>query len=49
MLNEVAEKEPNNDVEQAQKIEIGSTVTGTISAATDVDYFSFLGKKGSAS
>ena len=45
-LNEVAEKEPNNDVEQAQKIEIGSTINGTIAAATDVDYYSFAGKKG---
>jgi hypothetical protein len=45
-LNEVAEKEPNNDVEQAQKIEIGTTVSGTISAGTDVDYYSFPGKKG---
>ncbi len=45
-LNEVAEKEPNNDVEQAQKIDIGATVTGGIAAATDVDYYSFPGKKG---
>jgi hypothetical protein len=45
-LNEVAEKEPNNDVEQAQKVEVGSTITGTIAAGTDVDYFSFAGKKG---
>ncbi|MBI3821452.1 MAG: hypothetical protein HY289_02105 [Planctomycetes bacterium] len=45
-LNEVAEKEPNNDVEQAQKVEIGTTISGVIAAATDVDYFSFAGKKG---
>ena len=45
-LTEVAEKEPNNDVEQAHKIEIGTTITGSIAAATDVDYFSFPGKKG---
>ena len=45
-LNEVAEKEPNNDVEQAQKIEIGSTITGNIATATDVDYYTFPGKKG---
>ncbi len=43
---EVAEKEPNNDVEQAQKIELGTTISGTIAAATDVDYFSFVAKKG---
>ncbi len=45
-LKEVAEKEPNNDVEQAQKVDIGTTVTGVIAAGTDVDYTSFLGKKG---
>ena len=45
-LNEVAEKEPNNDVEQAQKVEIGTTINGAIGAPTDVDYFSFPGKKG---
>src|SRR5262249_29718338 len=45
-MNEVAEKEPNNDVEQAQKIEIGDVVNGTISAGTDIDYFRFAGKKG---
>ncbi len=45
-LTEVAEKEPNNDVEQAQKVEIGTTINGAISAATDVDFFIFPGKKG---
>jgi hypothetical protein len=45
-LNEVAEKESNNDVEPAHKIEIGTTVTGAISTPIDVDYFSFAGKKG---
>jgi len=45
-LAEVMEKEPNNDVEQAQRIELGTTVNGTISAPTDVDYFVFAAKKG---
>lgn len=45
-LVEVMEKEPNNDVEQAQKVEIGQTINGTISAGADVDYFTFPGKKG---
>ena len=45
-LNEALEKEPNNDVEQAHKIELGTTVTGAIAAPTDVDYFTFTGKKG---
>lgn len=42
---DIAEKEPNNDVEQAQKIELGTTINGTIAAGTDVDYFAFTGKK----
>jgi len=45
-LNEVTEKEPNNDVEPATRIDIGTTVNGVISAPTDVDYFVFTGKKG---
>jgi hypothetical protein len=45
-LDEFAEKEPNNDVEQAQKVEIGSSITGVIAAPTDVDYFSFRGERG---
>ncbi|MSQ97396.1 MAG: hypothetical protein EXR98_22975 [Gemmataceae bacterium] len=45
-LNEVAEKEPNNDVEQAHKVEVGTTIIGAITAGTDVDYFVFPGKKG---
>jgi hypothetical protein len=45
-LNEVNEKEPNNDVADAQKIELGTTINGVISAATDVDYSVFTGKKG---
>jgi hypothetical protein len=43
---EVAEKEPNNDVPEAQKVEIGTTINGVISAGTDVDYTLFTGKKG---
>jgi len=43
---EAVEKEPNNDVEQANDVAVGSTVTGTISTPTDVDYFRFEGKKG---
>jgi hypothetical protein len=44
--NEVTEKEPNNDVEQAQRVALGSTINGIISAPTDVDYFVFAAKKG---
>jgi len=43
---EINEKEPNNDVPEAQKIELGTTINGTISSAIDVDYSSFVGKAG---
>jgi len=43
---EVDEKEPNNDIEQAQKIELGNVINGVVQAATDVDYYAFTGKKG---
>jgi hypothetical protein len=45
-LAEVAEKEPNDDVDKAQRVEINSTISGVISAPTDVDYYVFTGKKG---
>jgi hypothetical protein len=44
--NEMLETEPNNDVEQANKVPLNSTVNGAITAPTDVDYFVFGGKKG---
>ncbi|HEV3255380.1 MAG TPA: PPC domain-containing protein [Gemmataceae bacterium] len=45
-LTEVAEKEPNDDVDQAQRVKINTTVTGAVASPTDVDYFVFAGKKG---
>ena len=45
-LNEVIEKEPNNDVGEAQRVELNSTINGGISAGTDVDFYVFNGKKG---
>jgi hypothetical protein len=45
-LKEFIEKEPNNDLPQTQKIELNSTVSGNIANQTDVDYYSFSGKKG---
>jgi hypothetical protein len=45
-LSEVLEKEPNNDVDQAQKVDLNSTINGAITTPTDVDYFTFTGKKG---
>jgi hypothetical protein len=44
-LNDVVEKEPNNDVPEAQRVEIGTTVNGVIANGTDVDYTVFAGKK----
>ena len=43
---EFVEAEPNNDVPQAQKIELNSTANGVVGAPTDVDYYVFAGKKG---
>jgi uncharacterized protein YdeI (BOF family) len=43
---ELAEAEPNNTAEQAQKISAPVVVKGVISAATEVDTFRFAAKKG---
>lgn len=45
-LPEVNEKEPNNDVPEAQRVEVGTTVNGVIASGTDVDYTVFAAKKG---
>lgn len=45
-LPESVEKEPNNDVAEAQAVPLDSSVHGTIAAPTDVDYFRFPGRKG---
>ncbi|WP_020474327.1 hypothetical protein [Zavarzinella formosa] len=45
-LPEVAEKEPNNDVPEAMKIELNTTVNGTFGAPADVDLFIITAKKG---
>ncbi len=45
-LPEAVEKEPNNDVAEAQRIELNSTVSGAIQTPPDVDYYVFAGKKG---
>ena len=45
-LPEMREQEPNNDVGQAQLLPLNSTVHGTISQPTDVDYYRFTAKKG---
>ncbi|MBO0698380.1 MAG: PPC domain-containing protein [Zavarzinella sp.] len=45
-LPEVMEKEPNNDAPEAMRLELNTTVNGTISAPTDVDLFLITAKKG---
>ncbi len=45
-LPEVVEKEPNNDVAEAQRLALNSTVHGNIQATSDVDYYRFAGKAG---
>ncbi|MCI0683855.1 MAG: hypothetical protein L0Y71_17250 [Gemmataceae bacterium] len=44
-LGEVAEKETNNDVHQAQPVALGSVIHGAVNPKPDVDYFRFAGKK----
>ncbi len=45
-ITDVNEAEPNNDVPQAQKIDLETTVNGVISAPTDVDFVVFKAKAG---
>jgi hypothetical protein len=45
-LTEVMEKEPNNDLPQAQRVDLNSTINGNLANPTDVDYYVFAGKKG---
>jgi hypothetical protein len=45
-LPEIVEKEPNDDVPQAQRVELNRTINGVIAAPADVDYFVFAGKAG---
>jgi hypothetical protein len=45
-LPEVMDKEPNNDVEQAQRISLNVTVNGNVTNQVDVDYYVFSGKAG---
>ncbi|HEX3148837.1 MAG TPA: PPC domain-containing protein [Gemmataceae bacterium] len=45
-LPEVVEKEPNNDVPEAMKVDLNTTVNGTIANPTDIDLFVVPVKKG---
>ena len=46
LLPELIEKEPNNDVPEAQAVELGTVINGTFANPTDVDYVRFTGKAG---
>lgn len=45
-LPEITEKEPNNDVPEAQKVELNTTINGTFNNPADVDLYSITVKKG---
>jgi hypothetical protein len=45
-VKEYVEQEPNNNVDQMQRVALNCTVNGVIASPTDVDYFVFSGKKG---
>jgi hypothetical protein len=45
-MKEYVEQEPNNNVDQMQRVSLNCTVSGVIASPTDVDYFVFSGKKG---
>jgi hypothetical protein len=45
-LTEVLEKEPNDDIDKAQRVELNSTINGNLTGPVDVDYYVFAGKKG---
>ncbi len=45
-LPEIDEKEPNNDTAQAQRVEINTTINGTIANPTDVDYYILKATRG---
>lgn len=45
-LPELAEKEPNNNDTEAQKVPLNCTVNGGIASPTDVDYYVFPGARG---
>src|SRR2546425_337065 len=45
-LPEVAEKEPDNTLEQAQLISLPAAISGTIGAPAQIDYYRFKAAKG---
>lgn len=45
-LPEVAEKEPNNSLEQAQMLELPAVISGVVAASAQFDYYRFKAAKG---
>ncbi|MEZ6141804.1 MAG: PPC domain-containing protein [Zavarzinella sp.] len=45
-MAEQEEKEPNNDVPQAQKVDVNNTINARVDSATDVDIYQMTLKKG---
>lgn len=45
-LEEAPEGEPNNDVTEARRVALGTTIDGGIATPTDVDDFVFAGERG---
>ena len=45
-MKEVVEKEPNDNVDKAQNVEINTSISGVIATPVDVDYYQFAGSKG---
>jgi hypothetical protein len=46
LLEALESDKPHADVPDAQKVELNSTINGTIANTADVDYYSFAGKAG---
>lgn len=45
-LPEILENQPNNSLEQAQRVELPVAITGRINGAAEIDYYRFAGKRG---
>lgn len=45
-LDEVAEQEPNNDLEKANPVPLNRTINGVLAGRADIDVFKFDAKKG---
>lgn len=45
-MKEIAEQEPNDNVDKAQKVDLNTSISGVVANPTDVDYYQFTGRKG---